>query len=262
MCRYAADLRPMLKVLAGDNLSLPEQEGELDIAGLNVYYLHQLDDPLVSPVDREITGAINKTIKFFGEKGAHVFKLDTEKKFSDMKKTFAIWSAAMHDPDHRLYIDFLTDGKRAEMNPYWELFKCALGLQKKYTASVMLFALTEELGLWNLNLEANKEMWQRVRADLQQLLGENGILICPTMPESACKHSESLAKFSSFQFTSLFSALNVAVTNVPMGLDRRGVPIGIQVIAAAKNDCLTIQVAELLEDEFGGWVPPCKIKLL
>lgn len=260
MCRYAADIRPMLKVLAGDNLSLPK-EAPLNISNLNVHYLHQLDDPMVSPVDKEIIGAINKTIKYLGERGAHIYKLDTERKFADMKNTFQIWSAAMHDPDHRLFIDFLTDGKRQEMNPYWELFKCALGLQKKYTASVMMFALSEELGLWRANIDANKEMWQRIKADFHQLLGPNGVLIAPTMPESAMKHNESLSKFSSFQFTSLFSALNVAVTNVPMGLDRKGMPIGIQIIATAKNDNLSIQVAEALEDHFGGWVPPCEIKL-
>lgn len=261
MCRYAADLRPMLKVLAGDNLALPEEE--LNIANLNVHYFHQLEDPMISPVDREIIEAINKTVKFLGESGAHIYRLDTERKFADLKKTFNIWSAAVYDPNHRLYIDLLTDdgtGKRQEINPYWELFKCALGVQKKYTASVLTFALTEKLRLWNVNMEADREMWQRLKADLEQLLGSNGVLICPTMPESACKHSESLSKFSNFAYTSLFSAMNVAVTNVPMGLDRNGMPIGIQVISTHHNDNLTIQVAEALEDQFGGWTPPCKIK--
>lgn len=258
MCRYAADLRPMLKVLAGDNLALPE--GELIFGSLTVHYFHQLEDPMISPVDEEIVGAINKTIKFLGASGAQIYRLDTERKFADLKKTFNIWSAAVYDPKHRLYMDFLTNGKRHEMNPYWELFKCALGLQKKYTASVLTFALTEELGLWNVNMEANREMWQRLKADLHQLLGSNGVLICPTMPQSACKHSESLSKFSNFAYTTLFSAMNVSVTNVPMGLDKKGMPIGIQVISAPYNDNLTIQVAEALEEQFGGWTPPCKIK--
>ena len=55
--------------------------------------------------------------------------------------------------------------------------------------------------------------------------------------------------------------MNVAITNVPMGLDRYGMPFGVQVIAAPNNDNLTIQVAEQLERQFGGWIPPCSVKL-
>lgn len=45
-------------------------------------------------------------------------------------------------------------------------------------------------------------------------------------------------------------------TAVPLGLDARGLPRGIQVAAAHGNDHLTIAVATGLERAFGGWVPP------
>ena len=53
----------------------------------------------------------------------------------------------------------------------------------------------------------------------------------------------------------------MAITNVPMGLDRHGMPFGVQVIAGPGNDNLTIQVTEELEKQFGGWIPPCAVKL-
>ena len=77
-----------------------------------------------------------------------------------------------------------------------------------------------------------------------------------------CKHSESFSKsFASFAYTALWAAMGVAVTNVPMGLDRHGVPFGVQVIAAPGNDNLPIQVAEELEKQFGGWIPPCPVEV-
>ena len=41
-----------------------------------------------------------------------------------------------------------------------------------------------------------------------------------------------------------------------MGLDSKGMPLGIQVVAAKNCDRLCLAVAEELEKEFGGWVAP------
>lgn len=75
----------------------------------------------------------------------------------------------------------------------------------------------------------------------------------------APKHNQVILKTYNLTYTAIWNVLNVAVTSVPMGLDQKGLPISVQVIARAKNDNLTIQVAEALENEFGGWIPPCAI---
>lgn len=78
----------------------------------------------------------------------------------------------------------------------------------------------------------------------------------------AVKHNQTLFKFNNITaYYGLWNALNVAVTNVPLGLDRHGMPYGVQVIASPNNDNLTIQVAEELDKAFGGWIPPCPVKL-
>jgi Asp-tRNA(Asn)/Glu-tRNA(Gln) amidotransferase A subunit family amidase len=46
------------------------------------------------------------------------------------------------------------------------------------------------------------------------------------------------------------------VTQVPTGLDARVLPTGVQVVSAWGNDHLTIAVAQALEADLGGWVPP------
>lgn len=48
------------------------------------------------------------------------------------------------------------------------------------------------------------------------------------------------------------------VTQVPLGLDGRGVPLGVQVAGANGKDHVTIAVAEELERRLGGWVPPSR----
>jgi fatty acid amide hydrolase 2 len=54
----------------------------------------------------------------------------------------------------------------------------------------------------------------------------------------------------------VFNLLGLPVTQVPLGLNRRGLPLGVQVAAADGNDHLTIAAALELERRFGGWVWP------
>jgi fatty acid amide hydrolase 2 len=59
-----------------------------------------------------------------------------------------------------------------------------------------------------------------------------------------------------FPFSGIFNALELPVTQVPLGLDANGLPLGIQVVGAKGCDHLTIAVAMQLEKAFGGWTPP------
>lgn len=56
----------------------------------------------------------------------------------------------------------------------------------------------------------------------------------------------------------MFNALGLPVTQCPIGLSRKGLPVGIQIAANKCNDHLTIAVAKEFEKAFGGWVPPNK----
>jgi len=46
------------------------------------------------------------------------------------------------------------------------------------------------------------------------------------------------------------------VVEVPLGLDAKGLPLGVQVAARPGNEHVAIAVALELERVFGGWVPP------
>ncbi len=48
----------------------------------------------------------------------------------------------------------------------------------------------------------------------------------------------------------------VPVTQVPLGLNGDGLPLGVQVAAGAGRDHVSIAVAQELERVFGGWAPP------
>jgi fatty acid amide hydrolase 2 len=56
-------------------------------------------------------------------------------------------------------------------------------------------------------------------------------------------------------YTAIWNVLENPVTSVPMGLDKQGLPLGIQVVARHDQDHVPIAVAQFLEDRIGGWLP-------
>ena len=53
-----------------------------------------------------------------------------------------------------------------------------------------------------------------------------------------------------------FNLTGMPVTQVPLGLGSKGLPLGVQVVGRRDRDHVTIAVALELERTFGGWVAP------
>ena len=79
----------------------------------------------------------------------------------------------------------------------------------------------------------------------------------PSHPHVAPYHNHPVFTPFNFAYTGLFNALGFPVTQCPLGLSSsKGVPLGIQVVAAPYQDHLCLAVAQELEKSFGGWVSP------
>lgn len=64
---------------------------------------------------------------------------------------------------------------------------------------------------------------------IQELLGDNGVLLAPSCPSAAPYHNQTLTKPFLLIYTAIFNILGVPATQVPLGLGSWGVPLGIQV---------------------------------
>ena len=78
---------------------------------------------------------------------------------------------------------------------------------------------------------------------IQELLGNDGVLLCPTFPGSgvATYHRESYFKPFNFIYHAIFSALGFPATVVPIGLSKSnepGLPMSIQVWNAQLYSCM------------------------
>ena len=94
----------------------------------------------------------------------------------------------------------------------------------------------------------------------RQALGDDGVLLYPSYPRTAPRHGwpmlRQLTGQPGHQYPCILNILELPVTQVPLGLDLRGLPLGVQVGVGLGNDHLTMAVALELETAFGGWEAP------
>jgi fatty acid amide hydrolase 2 len=88
------------------------------------------------------------------------------------------------------------------------------------------------------------------------VLGDRGVMLYPSFPRVAPRHRTPLLAPFQFAYTAIFNVMEMPATQVPLGLDARGLPLGVQVVAPRHQDHLSIAVAMALETSLGGWVPP------
>ncbi|MDX1498138.1 MAG: amidase family protein, partial [Salinisphaeraceae bacterium] len=93
-------------------------------------------------------------------------------------------------------------------------------------------------------------------AQLLDLIGDNGVLLYPSYTRPAPRHYLPVARTFDWVYTGIINVMQLPSTQVPLGLNAKGLPLGIQVVGAPGHDHETIAVAMELERQFGGWVPP------
>ena len=92
-------------------------------------------------------------------------------------------------------------------------------------------------------------------AELIDAIGD-GVLLHPAHPRSRRDTAGRYGRPWLLTPAAVFNLAGVPVTEVPLGLSRQGLPVGVQVAAAHGADHVAIAVALELERVFGGWVPP------
>ncbi|RWS18491.1 fatty-acid amide hydrolase 2-like protein [Leptotrombidium deliense] len=144
-----------------------------------------------------------------------------------------------------------------KINLILEMLKAVIGLSE-HTIPALLFA---SVAKFDPNFdESNFELLEKLKKKFYNMLGSNGILLFPSGRNVAPNLAETYVDGYSFIYTCFFNALGVPVTQCPLGINKDGLPLGVQVVGAPYNDHLTLAVAKELENAFGGWVPPCQIK--
>lgn len=254
MSRFAVDLKPSLKIMAAENAAKLNLE-PVDVSQVKIFY--QTDDlggNLTSPVDESIRMAMNRVIEHFDAKSK---TKPQRKQIRRLRKSTGLWMGNMKSPDSADKFDSQLLNLKGRINPYLELAKWFIG-QSNHTFIAIMTALTEKTGVkyggskHQYLINEKKELLK----EFETMLGTTGVFLYPTHPTVAPYHNEPIVRAFNFSYTGIINILGLPATACPLGLDKDGLPVGIQVVGNVNQDRLCLAVAEELESVFGGFVEP------
>jgi len=110
----------------------------------------------------------------------------------------------------------------------------------------------------------------RLRAQWRELFRSFDAVICPIMPTPAYPHDHSPDQEArriridgtehvyadQLAWPGIATLPGLPATAIPLGLSGEGLPVGVQIVGPWLEDRTPLKLAELIEREFGGFVPP------
>jgi fatty acid amide hydrolase 2 len=253
LTRRVGDVMPLLRVIAGpdgqDAHCGDSWLGDPDGVSLKDVDVFTLPGNAFVRVDDDMKSSVEASAKALERRGARRRKLQSPR----LKKAIEMWSGVMSLSEERSFGQRLVDADPHFFAPR-ELLKLALG-RSDYTLPTVSLALLElAKPLIGGRLRRAAALAFELQAELEAALGPSGVLLHPPYTRVAPKHRWALATPLDFICCALFSVLEFPVTQVPLGFQKDGLPLGVQVVAGRGGDHLTLAVAQALEDHFGGWV--------
>jgi len=254
LARRAEDLMPLLHVLAGpdgaDAGCVAQPLGDPTRVSLGDLTVLDVVDNGTTAVAPDLRAAQRAVADALAARGARV----TPASFAALRSSFDIWSSSMAAANDTSFRDLLGNG--APVRPLRELLRWPFR-GSQHTLPALVLALLERLPEWTpARARRFVEAGRALRAEVVQRLGSHGVLLYPSYPEPAPRHRRPLFPPFNWVYTAIFNVLELPVTQVPLGLNADGLPLGVQVVGAPGADHVTIAVALALEAAFGGWVPP------
>jgi amidase len=261
MARSAADLSLLLDVIArpdpldmgvGYRLALPPPRH----GALKDFRVLVIDgDPLL-PADKDIRGAIEQLAGNLAKAGVSVARQ------SPLLPDFADSS--------RLYMRMLMAFLGAFFPPEVIAGAQAGAAQLKADNGSLyaerLRGMTQSHRDWVLDDGARA----RLRAQWRELFKSFDAVICPIMPTPAYPHDHSPDQETrrvsidgkdyvypdQLAWPGIATLPGLPATAIPLGLTAQGLPVGVQILGPWLEDRTPLKLAELIEREFGGFVPP------
>jgi amidase len=233
MARSAADLSLLLDVMAGPDpldagvaykLALPPPRHD----ALKDFRVLVIDSDPMLPTNKEVRGSIEKLAGDLGKAGVKVTR----------------------------------------QSPLWPDFaeSSRLPAGANSLAAERLRGITQSHRGWVLDEGARA--WLRSR--WRNVFGTFDAVICPIMPTPAYPHDHSPDQETrrididgtSYPYPDQLAWPGVATlpglpaTALPLGLSSQGLPLGVQIVGPWLEDRTPLRLAELIEREFGGFIPP------
>ena len=248
ICRRAEDLPVISRILAGENAHRFLDE-PVDVKTLRV--LHIPDDGRIS-VSEELRDVQRKVVDYYRQQGAEIEEL----RIDALKRSVEIWSAMLEMAGGHSFQELLFEGQSRSV--LWECLLYLLG-KSSHTFPALGLVILEQFSKFNRRqMRHFFSLGEELQAEFRQLLHGNTIALYPSHAMVAPKHGRSMMTPWNWAYTAIINTMKLPATQVPLGLNEDGLPLGIQIVANEGQDHLCFAVAIELEKAFGGWRMPSR----
>jgi len=261
MARCAADLSLLLDVIAGPDpldagvgykLALPPPRHD-DLKDFRVLVVE--DHPIMPP-NKDVRTAIETLADNLAKAGVTIARE------SSLLPDFAESS--------RLYMrrlmSFLGTFFQPEAIAGAKTAAAQLSSDDKSLTAERLRGMTQSHSGWVID----DGMRARLRAQWRELFQSFDAVICPIMPTPAYPHDHSPDQekrrinidgkdymySNQLVWPGIATLPGLPATAIPLGLSTGGLPVGVQIVGPWLEDRTPLRLAELIEREFDGFVPP------
>jgi amidase len=261
MARSAADLSLLLDVIAGPDPLEAGKAYSLALApprhnALKDFRVLLIASDQVLPTDTSVRAGIEKLAANLGKAGVAVTRE------SPLLPDFAASSRLYM----RMLLSFLAASFQPEAYAGMQSAAATLPPDNISLAAERLRGAALSHREWVLADGARA----RLRAQWRELFGTFDAVICPVMPTPAYPHDHSLDQETrrididgkpfpypdQLAWPGIATLPGLPATAIPIGLSPQGLPVGVQIVGPSLEDRTPLRLAELIEREFGGFVPP------
>jgi len=253
LARRAEDLMPVLRLIAGPD-GVDPMTREVELGDPSAVSIEELDVVLGEgtsylPVRRELRDARERAADALAKRGARV----RHEPMRSLRRAVELFLAAAQDGAGLKLSALIVEHGSDPVT-----LRSALRRGGPHTRAMRLTLAAERIGVPQRRVRRALAAAKSLEAEVTGVIGD-GVLLHPSHPRVAPKHGRTVGRPWILAPTAIFNLLGLPATQVPLGLNHRGLPLGVQVAARRDNDHVSIAVAIALEQAFGGWVPPPRL---
>ena len=261
--RTVGDCALLMNVIAGHDSSDSTSIDEGTAAVCN--YLEKLEEPIeglkiavvpefVSGADKEVQKAITDAIELYKKLGAEIVEVQMPHLDYAIAAYYVIATAEASSNLARY--DGVHYGHRTE-NPqdYIEVYtkSRAEGFGKEVKRRIMLGTYALSSGYYDAYYLKALKVRNLIRGDFGKVFEKCEAILMPVSPTTAFKIGEKindpLQMYLSDIYTIAVNLAGIPGISIPCGFDKKGLPIGLQIIAPAFGEDKLLRIARMYEKE-------------
>ena len=254
MARSARDLRLLLSVIEEGPLASKAPPAQLEGLKIGLW----IEEPGF-PLDPEVRAVVERFAGDLGREGCQVESIRPGDVASLLEAYRLLLSSVLAED--------MPPAMLANMRRMRGLARLAMGLGEgaRNWASLVL-AYTASHAEW---LAAN-EVRERFALHMRGVLERHDVIVAPITPVTAFPHDQApfarrrltqsdgtvIPYITMLNWISLATACGLPATAFPAGPAASGRPVGVQIIGPRGGDARVLSIAQAIEDQLGGFLPP------